>query len=199
MGSFDYLKSTPTPHLSRRPTPAHQHSRILRSVGDEYTPQSSPWTIQRLFHIFILVLCFPFWTFAVGGCIFLSPVAHLDIITFSSGFVLPPPSDIARFGYWAENAIPHMCTFLAGLCFLIWWRLDLGFSVLAIVLYLFWQAWSGFGLDKDIPLGEDDQQTIYLVSMVHALGDGYRFRASDGSVVDLPPGIELSRGMLVRN
>jgi len=199
MGSFDYPKSTPTPLLSRRPTLIHQQSHILGSAEDEDTTQSSPWTIQRLLHIFILALCFPFWTFAVGGCIFLSPVAHLDTITFSSGFVLPPPSDIARFGYWAENAIPHMCTFLAGLCFLIWWRLDLGFSVLAIVLYLFWQAWSGFRLDKDIPLGEDDQQTIYLVSVVHTLGDGYRFRAGDGSVVDLPPGIELSRGMLVRN
>ena len=178
---------------------ARQHSRVLDSAGNQDTAQSFPWTIQRLLHAFILVLCFPFWTFAVGGCIFLSPVVHLDAITFSSGFVLPPPSDIARFGYWAENAIPHMCTFLAGLRFLIWWRLDLGFSVLTIVLYLFWRAWTGFGLDKGIPLGEDDQQTIYLVSMVHTLGDGYRFRASDGSVVDLPPGIELSRGMLVRN
>ena len=199
MGSFDFLKSTPTPHLSRRPTLAYQHSHILGPTEDEDAAKPPLWTIQRLLHIFILALCFPFWTFAVGGCMFLSPMAHLDTITFSSGFVLPPPSDIARFGYWAENAIPHMCTFLAGLCFLIWWRLDLGFSVLAIVLYLFWQAWSGFRLDKGIPLGEDDQQTIYLISMVHTLGDGYRFRARDGSVVDLPPGIELSRGMLVRN
>jgi len=199
LGSFDYLRSTPTPHLSRRPTLARQHGCSLGSAGDEDTALLPPWTIQRLLHTFILALCFPFWTFAVGGCIFLSPVAHLDAVTFSSGFVFPPPSDIARFGYWAENAIPHMCTFLAGLCFLIWWRLDLGFSALVIVLYLFWQAWYDFALDKSVPLGEDDQQTIYLVSMVHTLGDGYRFRASDGSVVDLPPGIELSRGMLVRN
>lgn len=199
MGSFDYLKPTPTPHLPHHPTLALRHSPVLVSVGDEATIQASPWSIQRLLHALILALCFPFWTFAVGGCIFISPITHLDTIAFGSGFVPPPPSDIARFGYWAENAIPHMCTFLAGLCFLIWWRLDLGFSVLVIVLYLSWRAWSGFELDKGIPLGEDDRQTVYLVSIVHTLGDGYRFRASDGSVIDLPPGVELSRGTLVRN
>ena len=64
-----------------------------------------------------------------------------------------------------------------------------------VALCLFWRAWSYFELDKDIPLGEDDQQTIYLISMTHTLGDGHRFRASDGSFVDLPPGIQLSRGM----
>lgn len=199
MGSFDYLESTPTPHLRRHPTLACRHNPTLGSARDEDTMPPPPWTIQRLFHTFVLALCFPFWTFAVGGCIFLSPIIHLDAIAFGSGFVLSPPSDIARFGYWAENAIPHMCSFLAGLCFLIWWRLDLGFSVLVIVLYLFWQAWSDFELNKDIPLGEDDRQTVYLVSMVHALGDGHRFRVGDGSVVDLPPGIKLSRGMLIRN
>lgn len=199
MGSFEYLRSTSTPHLPRRPTLASRRSPILGPAGDEYIIEPLPWTSQRLIHTLILALCFPFWTFAVGGCIFLSPITHLDAITFGSGFIPPPRSDIARFGYWAENAIPHMCTFLAGLCFLIWWRLDLGISVLVIVLSLFWRAWSDFELDKDILLGEDDRQSVYLVSMVHALGDGHRFRASDGSVADLPPDIRLSRGMLVRN
>ena len=68
-----------------------------------------------------------------------------------------------------------------------------------IVLYLFWRAWSDFELDKSVPLGEDDQQAVYLVTMMHTLGDGHRFRTSDGSIVDLPPGIELTRGMLIRN
>lgn len=86
-----------------------------------------------------------------------------------------------------------MCTFLAGLCFLIWWRLDLGFSVLAIVFCLFWRAWSRFELDKDIPLGADDQQTIYLISMVHTLGGGHRFKTNDGYLMDLPPGVRLNR------
>jgi len=90
-----------------------------------------------------------------------------------------------------------MCTFLAGLCFVIWWRLDIGFSILVIVLYLFWRAWSHFELDKDVPLGGDDRQTIYLVSMMHTLGDGYRFRTGDGSFVDLPSGIKLGRAMLL--
>lgn len=197
MGSFDYLESTPTPHFPRRLTLAYRQNPMLGATGDEDTAQPAPWTIQRLLHTFILALCFPFWTFAVGGCIFLSPTTHLDTITFSSGFVLPPPSDIARFGYWAENAIPHMCTFLAGLCFVIWWRLDIGFSILVIVLYLFWRAWSHFELDKDVPLGGDDRQTIYLVSMMHTLGDGYRFRTGDGSFVDLPSGIKLGRAMLL--
>ena len=195
MGSFDYPDSACTPHLSRRPTLACRQNIILSSAGNEDTAQPTLWTIQQLLHALILVFCFPFWTFAVGGCIFLHPTTHLDAITFSSGFVLPPPSDIARFGYWAENAISHMCTFLAGLCFLIWWRLDLGLPVLVVVLCLFWKAWSHFELDKDVPLGEDDRQTIYLISMMHTLGDGYRFRASDGSFVDLPPGIKLSRGV----
>jgi hypothetical protein len=142
MGSFrlpqihTYPPPSPSSHLGTSTKP-HAWAR-----GRRRYPNPSPWTIQWLLHTFILALCFPFWTFAVGGCIFLSPTTHLDTIAFSSGFVLPPPSDIARFGYWAENAIPHMCTFLAGLCFLIWWRLDLGFSVLVIVLYLFWRAWS---------------------------------------------------------
>ncbi|KAF9647610.1 hypothetical protein BDM02DRAFT_3270142 [Thelephora ganbajun] len=199
MGSFDHLESTPTPRLHRRLTWACRQSLVPDLAGGEDTAQPAPWTIQRLLRPLILALCFPFWTFAVGGCIFLSPTNHLDAIAFSSGFVLPPPSDIARFGYWSENAVPHMCTFLAGLCFLIRWRLDLGFSVLVIVLCLFWRAWSNFELDKDIPLGGDDRQSIYLVSMMHTLGDGHRFRNSDGSFVDLPAGIKLSRGMLLRN
>lgn len=199
MGSFDYLGSTITPHLPRTLSSACQQSRISEATGDEVPHQHAPRTTQWLLHTFILALCFPLWTFAVGGCILLSPSTHLDVITFCSGFVSPPLSDIARFGYWAENAIPHICTFLAGLCFLIWWRLDLGFSALAIVLCLFWRAWAHFKLDKDIPLGADDQQAIYLTSMVHTLGDGHRFRVRDGSLVDLPPGIRLSRGALLRN
>ena len=170
---------------------------MLGSAGDEDALQPVPWTIQRLLRTFVLALCFPFWTFAVGGCIFLYPATHLDTIAFSSGFILSPPSDIARFGYWAENAIPHMCTFLAGLCFLVRWRLDFGFSVLVVVLCLFWRAWSHFELDKDIPLGRDDRQTIYLVSMTHTLGDGHRFMTGDGTFVDLPPGIKLGRGILL--
>lgn len=196
MGSFDYLDSTHTPYLSCHPISARRRSPVSGSAGDEDNAQPAPWTIQRLSHTFILVLCFPFWTFAVGCCIFLCPATCLDTITFSSGFMLPPPSGIERFGYWAENAVPHMCTFLAGLCFLIWWRLDLGFSALVVFLCFFWRAWSRFELDKDVPLGEDDQQTIYLISMMHTLGDGHRFRTSDGSFVDLPPGIRLGRGML---
>jgi len=92
-----------------------------------------------------------------------------------------------------------MCTFLAGLCFLIWWKLDLGFSVLVIVLCLFWRAWSHFELDKDVPLGADNRQTIYLVCMIPTLGEGHQFRTDDGSLVDLPPGIKLNKGMLLRN
>ena len=176
-----------------------QQSRVSGGTRDEDASKPVTRIAQRLLDVFILSLCFPLWTFAVGGCILLSPTTHLDTVAFGSGFVPAPPSDIARFGYWAENAIPHLCTFLAGLCFLIWWRLDLGFSVLAIVLCLFWRAWSHFELDKGIPLGADDQQTIYLVSMVHTLGEGHRFRTSDGSFVDLPPDIKLSRGMLLRN
>jgi len=196
MGSFDYLDSTHTSYLSRHPISTYRRSPILGSACDENSARPAPWTIQRLLHTFTLALCFPFWTFAVGGCIFLCPTTHLDVITFNSGFMLPPPSGIERFGYWAENAIPHMYTFLAGLCFLIWWRLDLGFSALLVVLCLFWRAWSRFELDKDVPLGEDNRQTIYLISMVHTLGGGYRFRNRDGSFVDLPPGIKLSRGTL---
>lgn len=168
-------------------------------MKDEEVLRPVTRTVQQLLDIFILALCFPLWTFVVGGCILLSPTTHLDAIAFGSGFVPSPPSDIARFGYWAENAVPHICTFLAGLCFLIWWRLDLGFSALAIVLCLFWRAWFQFKLDKDVPLGADDRQTIYLVSMVHSLGDGHRFRTGDGSLVDLPSGIKLSKGLLLRN
>lgn len=188
-----------TPYSTRPLSLACQQSHILDPAKDQGPPQPTIWIIQRLLNVFILVLCFPLWTLAVGGCILLSPTTHLDAIAFGSGFVPPPSSETARFGYWAENAIPHLCTFLAGLCFLIWWRLDLGFSVLVITLCLFWRAWSDFQLDEDVPLGEDDRQTIYLVSMVHTLGDGHRFKTSDGSFVDLPPGIELSRGMLLRN
>ena len=196
MGSFDYPDSTHLPRLSRRPTLGYRQSPALDPAGDEGTTLPVPQIIQRLSRVFVLVLCFPFWTFAVGGCIFLCPATYLDIVTFGSGFVPPPLSGIARFGYWAENAIPHMCTFLAGLCFLIWWRPDLGLSTLVVVLCLFRRAWSHFELDKDVPLGEDDRQTIYLISMELSLGDGHRFRISDGSFMELPSGIKLNRGIL---
>ena len=196
MGSFDYIESTHLSHLSRRPTLGYRQSPVPGSAEDRDTVQPVSQTVQQLSRVFILVLCFPFWTFAVGGCIFLCPVTYLDTVTFSSGFVPPPLSGIARFGYWAENAVPHMCTFLAGLCFLVWWKPDLGLSVLAVVLCLSWRAWSRFELDKDVPLGEDDRQTIYLVSTGRALGDGHQFRTGNGSFMELPSGIKLGRGML---
>ena len=107
MGSFDYLESTATLYQPRPLTLSSQQGLMTNRTKSEGSHRPAPWAIRLLLlRTLLLALCFPFWTFAVGGCMLLSPTTHLDAIGF--GFVLPPPSDVARFGYWPENAIPHM-------------------------------------------------------------------------------------------
>ena len=62
--------------------------------------------------------------------------------------------------------------FLACLVAVLWYDRALGVSLTSIVVSRFVFVWHTFKVDKSIPLGEDDQQSLYLVIMGLASMDG---------------------------
>jgi hypothetical protein len=111
--------------------------------------------------VILKVIFFLPWCVTVGGCILLCPT-YLDFVTFKFG-LLPSPSGIRRFSHWADIAHCHVSIFLA--CILGLGYLDKGLGVIVgmAVLAGIVDAWWDFRVDKTIPLGENDMQSIWLV------------------------------------
>ena len=55
--------------------------------------------------------------------------------------------------------------FLACLIAVLWYNRALGLSFTSIVVSRFVSVWHAFKVDESIQLGEDDQQSLYLVIM----------------------------------
>lgn len=62
--------------------------------------------------------------------------------------------------------------FLACLVAVLWYNYALGFSLTSIVVSRLVFVWHDFKVDKSIPLGEDDQQSVYLVITGLASAEG---------------------------
>ncbi|KIJ10451.1 hypothetical protein PAXINDRAFT_16536 [Paxillus involutus ATCC 200175] len=88
-------------------------------------------------HVIRILLFIP-WCAAVGGALLLSP-NHVELVAFRTGY-LPSPKGLRRFARWADCAYPHVMVFFACVVVVLW-------------------------VDRSIPLGEDDQQSLYLVIM----------------------------------
>lgn len=121
------------------------------------------------------VLLFVPWCAAVGGALLLFP-SYVELVAFGPGY-LPSPKGIRRFAHWAECGQQHIMIFLSCLAAALWYNCALGLSLTSIVVSRFVYVWHTFKVDKSIPLGEDDQQSLYLVVMGLASAHGL-FRVS---------------------
>jgi hypothetical protein len=116
-------------------------------------------TLVRVLRISLFVP----WCAAVGGALLLFP-SYVELVAFRPGY-LESPKGIRRFAHWAECGQQHVMIFLACLVAVLWYNLALGLSLTTIVVSRFVFVWHAFKVDGSIQLGEDDQQSLYLVIM----------------------------------
>ncbi|RDB18197.1 hypothetical protein Hypma_000507 [Hypsizygus marmoreus] len=126
------------------------------------TPRSLLLTVLRTF------LFLP-WCVAVGGAIVLFPT-HLELVAFRPGYI-STPRGIRRFSFWAESGLELVAIFFAFLASVWWIYPTFGLLALGGVVAQCMYAWQGFEVDRSLPLGDDDRQSLYLVAKVYGLGD----------------------------
>jgi len=107
------------------------------------------------------ILFFVPWCALVGGALVLFP-NYVELVAFRMEY-LESPKGIRRFAHWAECSQQHVMISLACLVTVLWYHRALGLSLTSIVVSRFAFVWHAFRVDKSIPLGEDDQQSLYLV------------------------------------
>jgi hypothetical protein len=135
------------------------------SIMDESYLDSS-WECPDITLLSVLVLLakvafFLPWCVVVGAAIVLCP-NRMELFAFAPGYQTSP-TGIHRFAYWADCAKQHVAIFFAFMVYIWLWNGPLGVSLAAGVLAGFVYSWRDFVLDRSIPLGNDDQQSIYLV------------------------------------
>jgi len=118
-------------------------------------------TVRALFVLAFRVICFLPWCIAVGGALILSP-ENLEFVAFQSGY-LPSVSGIRRYSHWAHYGYQHIVAFLAAVGAITWTFPTIGAMAIGALLAQFCIAWHSFLFDRNIPLGEDDRQTVYIL------------------------------------
>jgi hypothetical protein len=160
---------------------ASDASVASRTDLDDLQAPLAPLPALSLSYVFLLLRLLGFlpWCIAVGGAIILCP-SHLDFVTFRVGYQ-PPLQGVHRFAYWADCAMQHVAIFCGCIAALGWWNRPLGALLTAGVGAGFFFAWGTFVLDRSVPLGKDDRQTIYLVLTNYGLKgrDVAGFRKTD--------------------
>ena len=135
------------------------------NVSSPYESQSfiaKSLTISKIFHLVIQIICFLPWCIAVGGALILFP-DHLEYLAFQTGD-LNSPTGIRRFSHWAEYGMQHVVIFGAFLGLFVFLFPTTGFLLIGGLLAQFYHVWSYFSLDRTVPLGTDDLQTVYLLA-----------------------------------
>ncbi|KAF5314845.1 hypothetical protein D9619_007268 [Psilocybe cf. subviscida] len=126
-------------------------------------------TFRAILSISLRLVCFLPWCAAVGAALILSP-EHLEFIAFRPGYI-KSLSGIRRYAYWAEYGYQHVVIFVGALAMFTWIYPTAGFVVLGGLLAQFCMAWHTFLLDRNIPLGDDDQQSVFLLATTSWLND----------------------------
>lgn len=126
-------------------------------------------TISNIFYLVIQILCFLPWCIAVGGALVLFP-DHLEYLAFQTGYVTSP-TGIRRFSHWAEYGLQHVVIFGAFLGLFVFIFPTTGFLLIGGLLAQFYHVWNYFSLDRTVPLGTDDLQTVYLLATTHWLNE----------------------------
>lgn len=159
-------------------SPAQEHSLAEMEVFDNATYLGTSemnfsladMTPTSALEIASRIVCFLPWCVAVGGIIVLSP-SHLDTVASVLGYT-KPVKGIYRFAHWSECAMHHVVIFLGVVASIAWWSHAAGILLVAGLLAQSFLAWGDFVVDRTIPLGDDDRQTIYLLAMQYGRGGG---------------------------
>ncbi|KAF9474019.1 hypothetical protein BDN70DRAFT_345244 [Pholiota conissans] len=148
-------------------------------------------TCKALVHITLRVVFFLPWCVTVGGALILSP-DHVEYVVFQSGYI-EPLCGIRRFSHFAEYGFQHIVAFLTFLGLVTWVAPTAGFLCIGGLMAQFCWTWHSFLVDYTIPLGEDDQQTVYLLATSTWLNDttvdlrkvGHSYYASENPTNDV--------------
>ncbi|KAF8549683.1 hypothetical protein OG21DRAFT_1514930 [Imleria badia] len=149
-----------------------RHSTFTSPTLETVVPRTQGGALNFrtiLVHVLRILLFLP-WCAAVGGALLLFP-SYVELVAFRPGY-LESPKGIRRFAHWAECGQQHVMIFLACLVAALWYNFSLGISLSSIVMSRLVFMWHGFKVDKSIPLGEDDQQSLYLIIMGLVSMDG---------------------------
>ena len=121
------------------------------------------WPKSPLGNVLILlkIICFIPWCIAVGGAVILCP-NQLELVAFGAGYQ-SSLKGIKRFAYRADTAMQHLVIFCGFVAAVAWWNQLVGVFLLTGIMVAFLFAWGDFVLDRNIPLGRSDRQTIFLV------------------------------------
>src|ERR1700722_503817 len=156
------------------------HSAILETSQEVSVPSADTYAVDNpipdwpkspLGNVLILlkIICFIPWCIAVGGAIILCP-NQLVLVAFGAGYQ-SSLKGIKRFAYWADSAMQHLVIFCGFVATVAWWNQLVGGFLLTGIMAAFLFAWGDFVLDRNIPLGQDDRQTIFLVVTNYGLPD----------------------------
>ncbi|KAK0184813.1 hypothetical protein F5146DRAFT_1073812 [Armillaria mellea] len=122
----------------------------------DFSPNAVPSALLKI--IFFLP-----WCALVGAIILLAP-RHLEYATFFPGYIASPRG-IRRFSHWADVAFPHVMIYFAFVVCIATQHLPLGVALAALTLGQSIIAWHDFSYDSEIPIGDDDRQSLYLIAV----------------------------------
>ena len=126
-------------------------------------------TIFKLFSLVIRSLCFLPWCIAVGGALVFFP-DHLESLAFQTGYLVSL-AGMRRFSHWAKHGMQHIVIFGAFLGLFVFVFPTTGLLMIGGLLAQFYHVWNYFSLDRTVPLGTDDLQTIYLLATTYWLNE----------------------------
>jgi hypothetical protein len=110
-------------------------------------------------------ICFVPWCISVGGMMLLWP-DKLELVAFEAGYV-DSMQGIRRFAHWADVGYQFVMIFLAFLATILWaLPVTAGASLFLGLATRFVYVWQGFRLDYSVPLGNDDQQSLYMLATI---------------------------------
>lgn len=138
-------------------------------------PDFSPNTVPSAL---LKTLLFLPWCVLVGATILLSP-QHLEYAAFFPGYIASPsPQGIRRFAHWAEVAFPHVMIFFAFIVCIGTQHLLLGITLAALTVGQSVIAWHDFRYDSEIPVGDDDRQSLYLIAVTIRCSKSFTLKQS---------------------
>ena len=137
----------------------------LATQSIKLNPSNLVDTLLLLLRIFLFLP----WCAVVGGTIVVCP-KYLELVAFGPGY-LKSPKGIHRFAHWAETGMQHVWIFMGFLASVWWLYPTLGCVLIGGVVAQTANAWQDFKVDRTIPLGEDDKQTMFLVATQYGVPD----------------------------
>jgi hypothetical protein len=143
---------------------------IATSIGESPPSRglvASPGTMSTLI-LAAKVACFLPWCITVGAALILFP-QYLEFVTFQTGY-LPSVQGVPRFAHWANYGLQHVVIFFASILAVGYYKTAFGVALGAFVLARFTYVWRNFKFNPSIPLGEDDRQSLYMVTMMESCG-----------------------------